>query len=1225
MAIRWLRALGFLLLALHLYSAVASPLHVVRRDDATPTITPAPSATSAAKTGAGEGETQTVTEKTDGTRSTQKQTGDPTSNIAVSTSTAFPSVLNGNGHGNDDSSESPNPVAAGELPLKPRLTPGWGIAGALLLISGIAYTLIGIKNAWLHTFLSAAFLSGLSVTVLIVYVMAPPISDAIQGGYVVAAIATGLVLGGAATLFREITEGLGCLLGGFCVSMWLLSLKPGGLLESTPSRAIFIGAFTAGCYGFYFSRYTRPYALMGLMSFAGATVIVLGIDSFSRAGLKEFWAYIWNLNNKGLFPYGTETYPLTKGIRVEIALTVVFTIVGIISQLKLWRVVQEHRAKKAEEQAEEQRKRDEEEANLGQQIEEQNARERQQWEMMYGNPPPRRSDGSGDSGLGGVEDEKKGHFSETIVQRPSSSEDEAKVTSCPTPADVATAESESESGPKAPGGMMTTEQDHGHGITIRVANDGGQGAPKELVSASGLGEKVWLVNADGEARPSSIVSAASTPAPPKPPGPEITPLPFTIPSDLDVDDDNHTSIAAYADEDDRSYTVSKKPSRLSMADRLSVSSVNILRNISRQSAYSDCSRRKSEFEMMQPRTKMGSTEELIENSKRFSDVQSIAATVDGLSYDGDDADWNLENENPQMSTLSIPALTVDLGGNLSDDIEPEASKEEGTSSQTHLKPPSRSDPNVRPTSVAETVGTDILDSVTPRSSSAGVSKPSSSEHGGATTDATNDSSKPTDATAAETTPMSSRPTASSVSSMTSTRITLTKDRLPSALPRVALSYRTNEWAKHLSAAEAPPLDQIRLDGHGEDNSKGEAEAAAPVVIEELQQTAQETTSPVTRPPSIVSNLPQSHSTPHRPTSRASSYSASPESYIPTTLAILTEGNHDGPARTSTDKNIPQSGPLAGHSFRGKGRRKSAEAHIQPIQEENGSEIASIAPPASLHEGGVSTAHSTPSSPTERTPVPGVVSYSSPQTLLGQREMLLRNRSQSQLFTSISPIPAQHPSRPASSQMDPPHDHYMAHTYMADDADDIPLSQRKALMRQSSMLSVNSNGARARRNVSTPVPHSSSANLISQTHLHPGAVTAESSHFDSHQPQRHSGLPSQAARDARLSNFRQSVAAELRAGTPVMPNSGRETPRHLMSTGPLLGPSPSSSNLEVDQTIEKQRSLLLSQREREAQKKEMERWGKVQNDRAFEEKMRRGDLVDAHREAMRRMQGGVKHK
>ena len=130
--------------------------------------------------------------------------------------------------------------------------------------------------------------------ILIVYVINPPISDAKQGAYLSAAVLTGVVFGGGSVIFSDVAEGLGCLLGGFCLSMWFMVLKPGGLINSTAGKAIFISTFTAAGFALYVSHYTRNYGIIGCASFAGATAIVLGIDCFSRAGLKEFWLYIWS-------------------------------------------------------------------------------------------------------------------------------------------------------------------------------------------------------------------------------------------------------------------------------------------------------------------------------------------------------------------------------------------------------------------------------------------------------------------------------------------------------------------------------------------------------------------------------------------------------------------------------------------------------------------------------------------------------------------------------------------------------------------------------------------------------------------------------------------------------------------------------------------------------------------------------------------------------------------
>ncbi|EHK16691.1 uncharacterized protein TRIVIDRAFT_8190, partial [Trichoderma virens Gv29-8] len=212
----------------------------------------------------------------------------------------------------------PATIPAGHLPIQPIITPGWGVAGIILMLTGLVYTLVGIKNRWINCFFSTAFITALGISVLIVYIMNVPVSRGVQGAYVVAVTLSGCALGAASLIFKELTEGLGCALGGFCLSMWFLCLAPGGLIQDTIGRAIFIACMSVVGFGFYFSRYTRDWAMIILMSFGGATVIVLGIDSYSRAGLKEFWAYIWNLNDN-LFPLGADTYPITRGIRVEIA------------------------------------------------------------------------------------------------------------------------------------------------------------------------------------------------------------------------------------------------------------------------------------------------------------------------------------------------------------------------------------------------------------------------------------------------------------------------------------------------------------------------------------------------------------------------------------------------------------------------------------------------------------------------------------------------------------------------------------------------------------------------------------------------------------------------------------------------------------------------------------------------------------------------------------------
>ncbi|KAL5002806.1 hypothetical protein BDV10DRAFT_85032 [Aspergillus recurvatus] len=328
-------------------------------------------------------------ENEDASNATSNATTTQTSNSTTTSATTVPTLNTTT----PDEDGGANSTAPGELPIQPAVTPALGVGGFILLVTGAVLALVGVRNLWVHVFLSSAFLTSLGVTVLIVYVMNPPVRVAIQGAYLVAIFFTGITFGALAIVFKELAEGLGCLLGGFCTSMWLLCTRSGGLIEASDAKTGFIGAISVAFYAVSFSHYTRPYGLIVSTSIAGGTIVSLGIDCYSKAGLKEFWLYLWALNDD-IFPLGTETYPVTRYIKVELAATVVVAIMGVISQLRLWKVVRERRAREDEKQQEEQRQRDEAEAAVGRRLEEDNMKERMEWEAKYGDHQPRASESS---------------------------------------------------------------------------------------------------------------------------------------------------------------------------------------------------------------------------------------------------------------------------------------------------------------------------------------------------------------------------------------------------------------------------------------------------------------------------------------------------------------------------------------------------------------------------------------------------------------------------------------------------------------------------------------------------------------------------------------------------------------------------------------------------------------------------------------------------------------
>ncbi|KAL4890356.1 hypothetical protein BDV59DRAFT_204527 [Aspergillus ambiguus] len=351
-------------------------VYLVARETApeTPTVTKS-DATEAATTA--NGATASATNHTTGAANSTS-----TTDASTRTSTTVPTL-----NASVPAQNGTNSTEAGALPLQPVVTPALGIGGFILLATGAVLALIGIRNLWVQVFLSTAFLTSIGVTVLIVYVMNPPVRVAVQGAYLVAVFFTGITFGALSIVFKELTEGLGCLLGGFCLSMWLLCLKPGGLLGDESSKSGFIGAISVGIYALSFSHYTRPYALIGSTAAAGGTAVALGIDCFSRAGLKEFWLYIWALNDD-IFPLNTNTYPVTRNIRVELAATVIVAILGVISQLRLWNVIRERRRKEEKLRAEDEKRKEEAEAEVGRRLEEHNLKDRLAWEARYNSSGP---------------------------------------------------------------------------------------------------------------------------------------------------------------------------------------------------------------------------------------------------------------------------------------------------------------------------------------------------------------------------------------------------------------------------------------------------------------------------------------------------------------------------------------------------------------------------------------------------------------------------------------------------------------------------------------------------------------------------------------------------------------------------------------------------------------------------------------------------------------------
>ena len=744
---------------------------------------------------------------------------------ASSSNTVFHSVL----ASTTSKTSTPSPTAANNatngtvtvhsnpLPLNPRITPALSIAGVVLMVSGSAYVLIGIKNRSTQIFLSSAYLTSFSITVLIVYVMSPPISNAIQGAYFVAAFMTGVLFGAGSLIFPEVTEGLGCLLGGVCLSMWLLVLKPGGILTGTVGKIVFVLVFGVAVWSLSFFRRTRPYGLIGATSFSGATAVVLGIDCFCRAGLKEFWLYIWNLNDN-LFPLNTKTYPITRGMQVEIATIVLLSVVGVISQLKLWRVIKDRREKKDTEQRDADRRKSAMEEAMGRFLEARTDREKAQWERIYG---PQWNNV--------YSDHVRGSRSTLIDPATDMANDNRKswigVREL-TPA-----------GSAAVGVEMNRQT-----LTRADHNSTSRSKRQSAVTVHTIPEDDET-QADASASTTDVQSTSSADDEPNhqltssqhkdDTAPSISPLPFAIPKNASTNAASARASATGQTHPDSNLQLSKK--------RKSDSST--LRRLSGQTGMAPLMSR--------------SEEALVVPEAHHIRASSIVATL---------------NDEPGELDIQSVHSEADQGSNGHDrGLIPGATPPTGQESSSRLSYLSNSPPS--PAALSVEFDPEELARPITEISKLSLKPPNGSNTPGGSTSSSGpsgDSDAARSPTAISVDAKGSTPSPADVLSTES----LTKGalvRVPSQVSNVVMTYRTNEWAKHISVAEAPVEDRISSI-LGEDEVEAPVqlvETPAPVRMEELGQTPMSVEATIKGPTSsksaqVVTRSDKRHSTVRRP-------------------------------------------------------------------------------------------------------------------------------------------------------------------------------------------------------------------------------------------------------------------------------------------------------------------------------------------------------------------------
>ena len=947
--------------------------------------------------------------------------------------------------------------------------------------------------------------------------MHPPVSTTIQGAYFVAACVTGILFGVVAVVFADVTEGLGCFLGGFCLSMWFLVLKPGGLITSTAGKAIFIACFTVGAFSLYVSHYTRPYGLIGSTSFAGATVVVLGVDMFSRAGLKEFWLYIWDLN-EALFPlHYIGPYPMTRGIRVEIACTILLCLLGIMSQMKIWKIIKERREQRAADQRRREQEQDQAEEDLGRKLEEGNDRDRAMWDAIYGSKEKGKRSQL-DSGVGTDEPSTR-KTSVSLVDARDAPEEGMEMRNLPALANS----------PKQDGR-----------ITVHVAQDdfivelpsftdpqsiksSPDSSKDQSTNGSQAGEFKHAAS-DASSVKTSTTAPKQDPRPPIDPNltlqPKFVPLPFKVPDGTYQEDDDQSSVATFAASDNAPDRRSKRLSGLSLMRELS-------RRSKRKSAVTS-----------------SSEEALIIPYIQHDRSSSMAVTIDGVSIHGNSSREALSSRDDSSALPHSRVDTVALGADTFT-----TSVEKGLARSGLLGNPTPYTADSAPSAAS------LPDADHGTQSNAGLSGLRENDFNNAKAPERSQDIKSTRTSETEQQESPAR----------------LAGNLPEGGSKVVMAYRTNEWAKHLESAELPEVEDIKTSRANAASSSEATERSAPVNVRALRQTAL-TAEPAPIVTSVDKNIGDKAQLPS--SNRSSSTNAnnpyfkrhSPrQSPSATNINLLSRNMDRSPSQTS----LSSSNSLEDHISRpSMPKPRLSQTSNPPARgfRSSSSPLAGTPLVESPIEEGVES-----SFPARFTP--------SSRHLMSQRDTIIRNRpsSTSLLGHSTSSPSLSRTSSANSSNTALPTAATLPHI---NEDDNIPLSHRKSLLQQQQQQQ-QQHAQRTTSGASTPYyAHASN----------PLPLARASSRISLSQNTR----PQPLQRDSTISSWRASLAADPSNTVHVAQNAELEARRADL--------------------------LAVKRRTRDSQLREQAARGQRRS--IVDKQMRRGSMLDAHREAMRKMQGEV---
>ena len=519
--------------------------------------------------------------------------------------------------------------------------------------------------------------------------------------------------------------------------------------------------------------------------------------------------------NKNVFPLDTVTYPHTRGIRVELASIVFISILGLISQMRLWMVIKDRRQHKAAERLKEEHDREEAEEAIGRRVEQDISGQRVRWEALYGGKDRTYRDHV-DSGV--VEDFESVHKASTSIMNQHDSgkyEDDVELSELAgRPQRGAVNEAFEKLGDEHKATPVTVRVVQDDDAEAQLADNDELFISTEVRRSSAHTTEVDSVNAsspvaaqDGNNQEPACTFCHSA----VPPAPSVVPLPFIIPGAEGLPEgDVHSSIST-----------------------ITGSTVN-LRGIPEGTSKSLSGSTSSSGANEHPKVTSASEEALLVPYVEHDAASSVAATLDDLSDSSTstflDAQTSPTAPLPTEDDLSLDTEEREPGtGSLregsSQTIKPSGSIDGGHHAASHMDDPF--------TATEDKLATGGLDSasIIARAEHSPKEMYDVQPLRGLSSSSASIAAQEEEGTATKISKASELGNVHAVSeanpelpdsSMSDTGPNMPRKevrpslsgQLPDHVSKVVMCYRTNEWAKHLDHAEKPELEKLELTEEG---------------------------------------------------------------------------------------------------------------------------------------------------------------------------------------------------------------------------------------------------------------------------------------------------------------------------------------------------------------------------------------------------------------------------